>query len=256
MLTTATASLQIKLCLRSQAWPGPSSRVSAVPSTSFSSFRPRRPRLAVSQRDRGYPLRFWIRERRCRTTNRPEIAVLCGGGQNLPAWPLSSGADQGKPHRCRRSTAAVAAARRAAGYAKSKWKWKQWRSLRRRARSPGHHHARRISLADMRAAVALNNSKGHRVTLEASGSVTLQTVRKVAETGIDYISIGGITKHIRAVDLSMRLAFDEGSASRLRFNQWPERTSQPLRTAGPAGPSPRQEWIGLRWRISVWKLAA
>jgi nicotinate-nucleotide pyrophosphorylase (carboxylating) len=65
-----------------------------------------------------------------------------------------------------------------------------------------------FSLDDMRAAVALNNEKGHRVTLEASGRVTLETVRKIAETGIDYISIGGITKHIRAVDLSMRLAFD------------------------------------------------
>ena len=64
-----------------------------------------------------------------------------------------------------------------------------------------------FSLADMRAAVALNNSTGHRVTVEASGSVTLETVRSVAETGVDYISIGGITKHVRAVELSMRLAF-------------------------------------------------
>jgi nicotinate-nucleotide pyrophosphorylase (carboxylating) len=65
-----------------------------------------------------------------------------------------------------------------------------------------------FSLDDTRAAVALNNEKGHRVTLEASGSVTLENVRKIAETGIDCISIGGITKHIRAVDLSVRLAFD------------------------------------------------
>jgi len=42
------------------------------------------------------------------------------------------------------------------------------------------------------------------VKLEASGSVTLETVRTVAETGVDYISIGGITKHVKAVDLSMR----------------------------------------------------
>jgi nicotinate-nucleotide pyrophosphorylase (carboxylating) len=64
-----------------------------------------------------------------------------------------------------------------------------------------------LSLADMRAAVALNNSNGHRVTVEASGRVTLETVRSVAETGVDYISIGGITKHVRAVELSTRLAF-------------------------------------------------
>jgi len=64
-----------------------------------------------------------------------------------------------------------------------------------------------FSLADMRAAVARNNSNGHRVTVRASGSVTLETVRSVAETGVDCISIGSITKHVRAVELSMRLAF-------------------------------------------------
>jgi nicotinate-nucleotide pyrophosphorylase (carboxylating) len=64
-----------------------------------------------------------------------------------------------------------------------------------------------FSQADMRAAVELNRSKGRLVKLEASGSVTLETVRSVAETGVDYISIGGITKHVRAVDLSMRLEF-------------------------------------------------
>ena len=43
--------------------------------------------------------------------------------------------------------------------------------------------------------------------LEASGSVTLDTVREIALTGVDYISIGGITKHVQAVDLSMRFEF-------------------------------------------------
>jgi nicotinate-nucleotide pyrophosphorylase (carboxylating) len=65
-----------------------------------------------------------------------------------------------------------------------------------------------FSLADMRAAVALNDSQGRRVKIEASGMVTLETVRSVAETGVDYISIGSVTKHVRAVDLSMRLAFE------------------------------------------------
>ena len=64
-----------------------------------------------------------------------------------------------------------------------------------------------FSQADMRAAVELNRSKGRLVKLEASGSVTLETVRSIAETDVDYISIGGITKHVRAVDLSMRLEF-------------------------------------------------
>ncbi|MBX3699840.1 MAG: carboxylating nicotinate-nucleotide diphosphorylase [Dokdonella sp.] len=44
-----------------------------------------------------------------------------------------------------------------------------------------------------------------RVPLEVSGSVTLERVRAIAETGIDYISIGALTKHIRAIDLSMRI---------------------------------------------------
>ncbi|MBK8964400.1 MAG: carboxylating nicotinate-nucleotide diphosphorylase [Candidatus Competibacteraceae bacterium] len=43
-----------------------------------------------------------------------------------------------------------------------------------------------------------------RVKLEASGNVNFTTVRRIAETGVDYISIGGLTKDLRAVDLSMR----------------------------------------------------
>ena len=43
-----------------------------------------------------------------------------------------------------------------------------------------------------------------RIPLEASGGVNLQTAREIATTGVDYISIGSITKHIRAIDLSMR----------------------------------------------------
>ena len=62
-----------------------------------------------------------------------------------------------------------------------------------------------FSLADMKTAVELNRSKGRPVKLEASGSVNLETVRTVAETGVDYISLGSITKHVKAVDLSMRL---------------------------------------------------
>ncbi|MCB1919686.1 MAG: carboxylating nicotinate-nucleotide diphosphorylase [Candidatus Competibacteraceae bacterium] len=45
---------------------------------------------------------------------------------------------------------------------------------------------------------------GGRVKLEASGNVNFDTVRSIAETGVDYISIGGLTKDVRAIDLSMR----------------------------------------------------
>jgi nicotinate-nucleotide pyrophosphorylase (carboxylating) len=61
--------------------------------------------------------------------------------------------------------------------------------------------------ADLRSAVALNRARGRRVLLEASGNVSLETVRAVAETGVDFISVGALTKHVRAVDLSMRLEF-------------------------------------------------
>lgn len=59
-----------------------------------------------------------------------------------------------------------------------------------------------FTLADMREAVAINQG---RAVLEASGNVSLDTIRSIAETGVDRISIGGITKHIRAIDLSMRV---------------------------------------------------
>jgi nicotinate-nucleotide pyrophosphorylase (carboxylating) len=60
-----------------------------------------------------------------------------------------------------------------------------------------------FSLKRLREAVA--ESKG-RARLEASGGITLENVRAVAETGVDCISIGAITKHVRAVDLSLRFS--------------------------------------------------
>lgn len=48
-----------------------------------------------------------------------------------------------------------------------------------------------------------------RVALEVSGSVGLDRVRVIAETGVDFISIGALTKHIRAIDLSMRIELAE-----------------------------------------------
>ena len=45
---------------------------------------------------------------------------------------------------------------------------------------------------------------GRKIILEASGNIGLENVRRIAETGVDRISIGGLTKNIRAVDLSMR----------------------------------------------------
>ncbi|MBU1222959.1 MAG: carboxylating nicotinate-nucleotide diphosphorylase [Gammaproteobacteria bacterium] len=59
-----------------------------------------------------------------------------------------------------------------------------------------------FSLADLRHAVQVTHG---RALLEASGNITLETVRAVAETGVDRISVGSLTKHVRAIDLSMRI---------------------------------------------------
>jgi nicotinate-nucleotide pyrophosphorylase (carboxylating) len=66
-----------------------------------------------------------------------------------------------------------------------------------------------FSLDDLRAAVAMNRAHPRGpMKLEASGNVTLETLRAIAETGVDFVSIGSLTKHVRAVDLSMRFEFD------------------------------------------------
>jgi len=67
-----------------------------------------------------------------------------------------------------------------------------------------------FTLEDMRAAVALNRAQGAAAKLEVSGSVSLDAVRAIAETGVDFISVGAITKNVRAIDLSMRLDFGGG----------------------------------------------
>lgn len=59
-----------------------------------------------------------------------------------------------------------------------------------------------FSFADMRRAVALN---GGRAVLEVSGGVDLDTIREIAATGVDRISVGKLTKDVQAVDLSMRI---------------------------------------------------
>ncbi|WP_421198420.1 carboxylating nicotinate-nucleotide diphosphorylase [Aeromonas enteropelogenes] len=58
-----------------------------------------------------------------------------------------------------------------------------------------------FDLAMMREAVAINQG---RAKLEVSGNVTLETLAEFAATGVDYISVGALTKHVRALDLSMR----------------------------------------------------
>jgi nicotinate-nucleotide pyrophosphorylase (carboxylating) len=62
-----------------------------------------------------------------------------------------------------------------------------------------------FSLEAMRDGVARNAKAKRPLKIEASGGITDETIRAIAETGVDFISVGSITKHVRAVDLSMRL---------------------------------------------------
>jgi nicotinate-nucleotide pyrophosphorylase (carboxylating) len=64
-----------------------------------------------------------------------------------------------------------------------------------------------FSLDQMRAAVAINQG---RALLEASGGITLDSIREIAATGVDRISIGQITKDIRAIDYSLRVTARNG----------------------------------------------
>lgn len=59
-------------------------------------------------------------------------------------------------------------------------------------------------LAALREGVALNAKAKRPLKIEASGGITMDTIRAVAQTGVDFISVGSITKHVHAVDLSMR----------------------------------------------------
>ncbi len=64
-----------------------------------------------------------------------------------------------------------------------------------------------FSLADLR--VAVRRAEG-RVPLEVSGGVELARLREIAETGVDFVSVGALTKHVRAVDFSLRLGEPPG----------------------------------------------
>ncbi len=125
-----------------------------------------------------------------------KYAVRCGGAHNNHIAAAGS------------LPAAIAAGRKAAGGRKVEVEVETLEEFTQALdAAPDIVMLDEFSLTDMQAAVALNRARGSPVKIEASGSVSLETVRAVAATGVDYISVGGITKHIRAVDLSMRLAF-------------------------------------------------
>jgi nicotinate-nucleotide pyrophosphorylase (carboxylating) len=72
------------------------------------------------------------------------------------------------------------------------------------AEAPDYIMLDELSLDDMRTAVTQRNAAGSRARLEASGSVDLHSLVQIAATGVDFVSIGALTKHVHAIDLSLR----------------------------------------------------
>ena len=138
-----------------------------------------------------------------------KYAVLCGGAQNLRIGLFDQVLIKENHIAAAGSlTEAIRAARRAAGSKKVEVEVETLQEFSEALQAaPDIIMLDEFSLSDMRAAVELNSASDHSVKIEASGRVTLETVRAIAETGVDFISIGSITKHVRAVDLSMRLEF-------------------------------------------------
>jgi nicotinate-nucleotide pyrophosphorylase (carboxylating) len=72
------------------------------------------------------------------------------------------------------------------------------------AEAPDYIMLDELSLDDMRTAVTQRNAAGSRARLEASGSVDMHSLVQIAATGVDFVSIGALTKHVHAIDLSLR----------------------------------------------------
>ncbi len=65
-----------------------------------------------------------------------------------------------------------------------------------------------FSLEGMRrAAEWMKERKDGRIPLEVSGNVGMHNLASVAESGVDFVSVGALTKHVRALDLSMRIVY-------------------------------------------------
>lgn len=75
-----------------------------------------------------------------------------------------------------------------------------------------------FSIDELEKAVATNRGYGYlKAELEASGNVTLATVRDIAATGVNFISTGALTKNVAAIDLSLLFRIDQATARVTRF---------------------------------------
>jgi len=135
-----------------------------------------------------------------------KYAVACGGGRNHRMGLYDAILIKENHIAASGSvTAALEAARRAAPQGVPVEIEVENLAQLREALAAGANHLLldNFSVGDLKAAVA--ETRG-RAKLEASGGVSLSGIRAIAETGVDYISVGEMTKSVRAVDLSMRFA--------------------------------------------------
>jgi len=137
-----------------------------------------------------------------------KYAVRCGGGGNhrLALWDAIL-IKENHIHAAGGIREAMAAARIAAGQAGDRCKFIQVEVESLEELRVALDAGAMMILLDnftppmMRDASALNAG---RAVLEASGNITLETIRGIAETGVDRISVGALTKDVKALDLSMR----------------------------------------------------
>ena len=133
-----------------------------------------------------------------------KYAVTCGGGQNQRMGLYDAILIKENHIRASGSISAALAAARAAGVKGSALEIEvENLEQLREALAAGAPRLLldNFDLAALRSAVA---ATAGRARLEASGGITLTNLRATAETGVDYISVGSLTKNLRAIDLSMR----------------------------------------------------
>jgi nicotinate-nucleotide pyrophosphorylase (carboxylating) len=135
-----------------------------------------------------------------------KYAVRCGGGRNLRLGLYDMVLiKENHVIACGGIAAAIAAARAASPGMPVEVEVETLAEFRTAlAASPEVIMLDEFSNADIRAAVAERNAAASATRIEVSGGVTLASVRDLATAGIDYISVGSLTKHVRAIDLSLR----------------------------------------------------
>ena len=132
-----------------------------------------------------------------------KAAVAAGGGHEPPDGPLRRGDDQGEPRR-RRGRARGGHAQGGRRGARGRRGVRRVRDARgRRHRARGRRAPAAARQHDPGRARRVRRARRRPRDLEASGGVTLENVREIAETGVDFISVGALTHSAPALDLSL-----------------------------------------------------